>query len=146
MATSYGQHLHSDFDDQAKIERSLQDCSGQGTTWGPGKGPPPNGCGGSGGGGGGGTGGEGTSGQSTSTECAVTSGTCSTDGSTNSGATRDLTYSSTTGRFTGTIITNQCNDHERIIQGGGSAPGNNAVSCIQQTIPTVSGSTASAIP
>ncbi|GMH77676.1 hypothetical protein TrST_g7558 [Triparma strigata] len=146
MATPYGQHLHSDFDDRAKIERSLQDCSGEGTTWGPGIGPPPTGCEGSGGPPSGGFGGGGTSGQSTSTECAVTSGTCSTDGSTNSGAIRDLIYSSTTGKFTGTITTNQCNDHERIIQGGGSAPGNNAVSCIQQTIPTVTGSTASAIP
>lgn len=179
MVTSYGQGLHKDF--YSEIGRMLQDCSGQGTTWGPGigelrvrqslfctrggsgvlifltphvtyvvnyiyKGPPPDGCGGSGPSDGDSRGGGGTSGQVTSTACAVTSGTCATDGSSNSGAIRDLTYSTTTAKFTGTIITNQCIDHERIIQGGGSAPGNNDVSCIEQTIPTVTGSTASDIP
>jgi hypothetical protein len=34
--------------------RGLQDCSGMGTTWGPGIGPPPTGCDATGGGGGGG--------------------------------------------------------------------------------------------
>ncbi|GMH62172.1 hypothetical protein TL16_g03422 [Triparma laevis f. inornata] len=147
MATSYGQHLHDDFEAKSTARRFLQDCSGQGSTWGPGIGPPPDGCGGDAppdgdGGGGGGQ----TTGQTTSTACAVTSGTCNTDGSSNSGAIRDLTYSTTTGKFTGTITTNQCNDHVRVIQGGASAPGNNAVSCIEQTIPTITGSTASAIP
>ncbi|GMI18780.1 hypothetical protein TrLO_g13316 [Triparma laevis f. longispina] len=107
MVTSYGQGLHKDF--YSETGRMLQDCSGQSTTWGPGIGPPPDGCGGSGPSDGGSRGGGGTSGQVTSTACAVTSGTCATDG-------------------------------------GSSAPGNNDVLCIEQTIPTVTGSTASDIP
>jgi hypothetical protein len=72
-------------------------------------------------------------GSMTSTACAITSGTCSTDGSSNSGANlSNLSYASGTGKFSGSIITNQCNDHERLNSGGGSPPGNNAVSCIEQ--------------
>lgn len=129
MATSYGQRLHPDFFQASSTFRNLQDCSGQGETWGSGLGPPPEGCAGrppdADGGGGGGSSGVGDS--VTSTSCDITSGTCNTDGSTNSGSIRDLTYSASAGIFTRTITTNQCNDHERIIPGGGSAPGNNAV-------------------
>ncbi|GMI28435.1 hypothetical protein TrCOL_g7062 [Triparma columacea] len=145
MANSYGHHLHPDFAEY----RRLQDCSGQGTTWGPGIGPPPDGCGSEGGPGGdsgGGPGGAGMGGSSSSSACAITSGTCATDGSTNAGAdVSNLSYASSTGKFSGSIITNQCNDHERLNEGGGSPPGNNAVSCIEQTVP-VSTTTPQAIP
>ena len=59
MATSFGQRLHEDSKDLTSFQRTLVDCSGQGTTWGPGIGPAPDGCGGGdGGGGGGASGGE----------------------------------------------------------------------------------------
>ena len=75
----------------------------------------------------------GMGGSSSSSSCAITSGTCATDGSTNPGAdVSNLSYASSTGKFSGSIITNQCNDHERLNEGGGSPPGNNAVSCIEQ--------------
>ena len=50
----------------------------------------------------------------------------------------DWSYSSATGKFSGSLTTNQCNDHERILPNGGNAPGNNAVNCIAQTIPAPS--------
>lgn len=132
MATSHGQRLPLAY--PAESFRVLQDCSGQGTSWGPGIGLPPDGCtGGDTSGGGSGS----TSGSTASTACAITSGTCATDGSSNSGADlANLAFSPDTGKFTGALITNQCNDHVREFTGGGSAPGNNAVSCISQTFPT----------
>jgi hypothetical protein len=78
------------------------------------------------------------SGQSTSTSCTLSDGTtCARDGSSNQ-VGRSLTYDSTTGKFSGTMIMNQCSnnlwgrdtDGSLFTQGAG-----HTVSCKQQTFP-----------
>merc|ERR1719162_708352 len=71
-----------------------QDCSGQGTTWGSGIGPPPAGCGG-----------DSTGGTTDSTGTTVSTGaTCNTDGS-------DYQYAETVSGSTRTVQFNVCPNH-----------------------------------
>ena len=144
MATSHGQRLA--IGSIATPFRILQDCSGQGSSWGPGIGPPPAGCeGGAPPSGDTAPASSGVGGSTSSNLCSITSGTCNTDGSSSSVDRSNLNFDADSGKFQGTFVTNQCNDHVREFTDGDTAPGNNAVSCIEQTLPTTT-TTPSAIP
>ena len=76
------------------------------------------------------------SGQTSSSQCAVSSGSCSGTGS-SSYISRSLTYNTSNGVFTGTIITNQCSNNKWGRYGGVdySASISHTASCVQQTFP-----------
>jgi len=94
----------------------------------------------------GGGGSSGVGGETASDMCPQDEDTCNTDGSTNFIYRDELTYKATDGKFYGTLITNQCNDHVRESLDGTAMPGNNAVSCIDQTIPAPDVTPVSPIP
>jgi hypothetical protein len=76
------------------------------------------------------------SGRTTSAACTMSSGTCSGTGSSNY-ISRSLSYSTTTGLFTGTIITNQCSNDKwgRYSGVDYSGSASHSASCVQQTFP-----------
>ena len=75
------------------------------------------------------------SGQATSTSCTTT--TCATNGSSNS-KSLSLTYSTSTGIFTGTLTTNGCPNYARTYSGAASSFPGTTGSCITQTFPAPS--------
>jgi hypothetical protein len=89
-----------------------------------------------------GGGGQSIAGQTSSTECNVTSGNCARDGSSNYMDTSALSYSTTTGIFTGWIVTNGCANNNRWGIYDGAQFGNHQASCVKQTFPAVTGPSA----
>lgn len=91
--------------------------------------PPPNG-------GGGNPPSQSVSGQTTSTQCTVSSGSCSGAGTSNY-ISRSLSYSASTGLFSGTIITNQCSNNKWGRYNGKDYSGTmgHTATCVQQTFP-----------
>ena len=87
--------------------------------------------------GGGAGGGLTVSGQTTSSTCSISSGICALDGTSNQ-VTRSLTYSATTGKFTGTVLSNLCSNNKfgRDENGTQFSTGvGHTASCVQQTFP-----------
>ena len=100
----YSQHLHA-ATTRHEFDRVLRDLQG------PGPGPGP----------------DNSNGSSPSSECDSTDGTtCDNDGSTNYVDTSKLSYDLSTGKFSGSMVTNECNDQLRQY---GSA----SASCEEQT-------------
>eukprot|EP00475_Leptophrys_vorax_P014505 TRINITY_DN20819_c0_g1_i1.p1 TRINITY_DN20819_c0_g1~~TRINITY_DN20819_c0_g1_i1.p1 ORF type:complete len:404 (-),score=80.05 TRINITY_DN20819_c0_g1_i1:73-1284(-) len=81
--------------------------------------------------------GQSASGESSSSSCSINSGVCSQDGSSNSHSI-SLSYTSSTGMFSGSITTNQCMNHKYgYINGTDQMHGKyfHSPDCISQTIP-----------
>jgi hypothetical protein len=97
--------------------------------------PPPPGGGGPGGPGGpGGGGGMSVSGESPSTLCPSSVTSCSNDGSSNFYIPM-LHYDPITGKFQGSIVTNQCANHPYGYYNGVLTDKKSSASCVNQTIP-----------
>ena len=76
-----------------------------------------------------------TDGQSTSTACTITSGACSTAGSSNY-INRTLSYNTATGIFSGSIITNLCpNKQSNYFSGVLRAGVGSTAQCVKQIFP-----------
>eukprot|EP00475_Leptophrys_vorax_P000157 TRINITY_DN10092_c0_g1_i1.p1 TRINITY_DN10092_c0_g1~~TRINITY_DN10092_c0_g1_i1.p1 ORF type:complete len:380 (-),score=69.68 TRINITY_DN10092_c0_g1_i1:42-1181(-) len=90
-----------------------------------------------GGGGGGGGSSTTTSGESTGTGCSPSSGVCATAGTSNY-VSLSLSYSNSTGKFSGSITTNLCMNHAYGLTNGTfllTSSNLHSASCITQTIP-----------
>ena len=81
-----------------------------------------------------------SNGSSPSSECDTTDGdTCDNDGSTNYCDTSKLSYDMSTGKFSGSVVTNECNDQLRQYKSA-------SASCEEQTIPSPSATNPGATP